>query len=59
MRFRRGGRGKKVRWRWVGREVKEVREYKYLGYIFQSNEGQERKVRNRVRRGMAMMGHEG
>lgn len=42
MRFRRGGRGKKVRWRWEGREVEEVREYKYLGYIFQSNGGLER-----------------
>lgn len=56
MRFRRGGGGKKVRWRWEGREVKEEREYKYLGYIFQSNGGQERQVRNRVKRGMAVMG---
>lgn len=56
MRFRRGEGGKKIRWRCEGREVEEVREYKYLGYIFQSNGGQERQVRNRVKRGMAVMG---
>lgn len=41
MRFRRG-REERVRWRWEGRKVEEVREYRYLGYIFQCNGGQEK-----------------
>lgn len=44
MRFRRGGgRKKEIRWRWEGKEVEKVREYKYLGYIFQSNGGKRDK----------------
>lgn len=59
MRFKRDGRRKKIRWRWEGKEVEEVRKYKYLGYVFQSNGGQERQVRERVKRGMAVMGRYG
>jgi len=36
--------------------VEEVRRYKYLGYVFQSNGKQEEQVRDRVKRGMAVMG---
>lgn len=43
MRFRKEVGGKRVRWRWEGRKVEEVREYRYLGYIFQCNGGQENK----------------
>lgn len=56
MRFKRSGRRKKIRWRWEGKEIEEVREYKYLGYVFQSNGEQERQVRERMKRGMAVMG---
>lgn len=44
MRFKRDGRRKKIRWRWEGKEVEEVREYKYLGYVFQSNGGRRDKL---------------
>lgn len=57
MRFKRGGgRKKKIRWRWEGKEIEEVREFKYLGYVFQSNGGQESQIKDRVKRGMAVMG---
>lgn len=56
MKFKRDGERKKVRWRWERREVKEIRQYRYLGYIFQSNGGQEKQVRNRVKREVAVMG---
>ncbi|EZA49461.1 hypothetical protein X777_11959 [Ooceraea biroi] len=33
MRFRKGGgRERKMKWRWKGKELEEVKEYKYLGY---------------------------
>jgi len=57
MRFRRrGGRKKKVGWYWEGKRVEEVSTFKYLGYVFQRNGGQEGQVRDRVKRGMAAMG---
>lgn len=57
MRFGKGGgRRKKVRWRWKGREIKEVKRYKYLGYVFQRNGKQEEQVKNRIKRGMVIMG---
>ncbi|EZA52869.1 hypothetical protein X777_07988 [Ooceraea biroi] len=34
LRFRKGGgREKKVSWRWKGKVIEEVKEYKYLGYV--------------------------
>lgn len=56
MRFRRGGErvGKKD-WRWKGKVIEEVKEYKYLGYIMQRNERQEAQVKNRVRKAAAVM----
>jgi len=42
MRFRKGrGRRKKKKWRWKEKVIEEMREFKYLGYILQRNEGQE------------------
>jgi len=45
-----------VGWYWEGKRVEEVSTFKYLGYVFQRNGGQEGQVRDRVRRGMAAMG---
>jgi len=57
MRFRKGGgRKKKVRWRWKGRAIEEVKEFTYLGYTVQCNGGQEAQVRERLKRGAAVMG---
>lgn len=34
IRFRKGGRRMgKIKWRWKGKRIKEVREFRYLGYV--------------------------
>lgn len=56
MKFRKGGgRIKKVDWRWKGRKLEEVKEFKYLGYTLQKNGGQEAHVRERGRRAAVVM----
>ena len=54
--FERGGAGK-ARRKWVleDKEIEEVKEMTYLGYIFQNNGGTERHVKERVRRAMLAM----
>lgn len=38
MRFRKGGgRMDKWNWKWKGKVIEEVKEYKYLGYVLQRN----------------------
>lgn len=40
MRFKkRGGREIKKDWRWQGKKIQEVKEFKYLGYMLQKNGG--------------------
>ena len=57
MRCRRGGgRWKKMKWRWKGKELEEVRSFKYLGYTIMGSGGQEEHVEERVRKGAAVMG---
>ena len=57
MRCRRGGmRWKKMTWRWKGKELEEMRTYKYLGYTVMGNGGQEKHVEERVRKRAAVMG---
>lgn len=42
---------KKVRWRWKGKTIEEVKEFnKYLGYTLQRNGGQETHVKERTKR---------
>lgn len=36
--------------------MEEVKEFKYLGYIFQRNGSQEAHLRDRVKKGAAVMG---
>ncbi|XP_067209950.1 uncharacterized protein [Linepithema humile] len=57
LRFRKGGgrMGKKV-WRWRGKVMEEVEEYKYLGYTLKRNGNQEAHIRERVKRAAAIMG---
>lgn len=43
-------------WRWKGRELEEVKEFKYLGYVIQRNGEQEAQVKDRAKRAMAVMG---
>src|SRR5436190_16029940 len=57
MRFRKGGgREKEVQWSWKGKRVEEVKQFTYLGYVVQKNGGQEGHIKERVRRGAAVMG---
>jgi len=57
MRFRRGGgRMGRASWRWKGRKMEEVREFRYLGYTLQRNGGQEAHVRDRVAKAAAILG---
>ena len=50
--FRRGGgRRKEVEWKWEGKRLEEVREYKYLGYELRRNgsdEGQIKSVKKKA-----------
>jgi len=56
MRFREGGgRLSKVNWRWKGRKLEEVKEYKYLGYTVQRNERQDKHIKERVARAVSVM----
>lgn len=50
MKFRKGGsRQEKVKWRWKGKVIEEVRRCMYLGYTMQKNRGQEEHIRERVK----------
>ncbi|EZA58484.1 hypothetical protein X777_01105 [Ooceraea biroi] len=51
-----GGRWSKIGWRWEGKELEEVREFKYLGYIIRGNEEQDAHVKDRVRKGATILG---
>lgn len=42
-------------WKWKEREIEEVRRFKYLGYVIMANGGQEAQVKERVRKGVAVM----
>lgn len=58
MRYRKGGgRWKKVNWKWKGRDLEAVREFSYLGYRVKFNGRQEGHIRERLRKGAAVMGH--
>lgn len=56
MRFGRGGvRKKRVRWRWKGKAIEEVREFNYLGHKFQANGKQKAHIKERVKRAASIM----
>lgn len=56
MRFKKGGgRRKIIDWRWKGKKLEEVKEFKYLGYTFQSNGGQKAHLKDRGRRAAVVM----
>jgi len=57
LRFRKGGgRDKRVEWWWKGERIEEVKEFKYLGFTFQKNGGLDGHIRDRVKKGAAVMG---
>lgn len=57
MRFRKG-RGRQIKrdWKWKGRKIEEVKEYRYLGYMLQKNGGQETHIKDRTRSAAVIMG---
>ncbi|XP_076645565.1 uncharacterized protein LOC143355013 [Halictus rubicundus] len=60
MRCRRGGgRWKKITWRWKGKVLEKVSEFRYLGYIIMRDGGQRMHVEDRIRKGAAVMGQVG
>lgn len=44
--FRKGSRRKKIEWKWEVELIEEVKEFKYLGYVLQKNEGNDGLVRD-------------
>ncbi|XP_071642133.1 uncharacterized protein [Temnothorax longispinosus] len=56
IRFRKGGgRKKKYDWRWKGKKLEEVKEFKYLGYTLMANGRQEAHIRERRRKAARVM----
>lgn len=56
MRFRKGGgRKRKTDWRWKGKRLEEVKEFKYLGFTIKSNGGQEAHVNERRKKAAIVM----
>ncbi len=44
--FKKGGRGaRNEQWRWKGQQIETVKEFKYLGYTFQTNNGRAAHLR--------------
>lgn len=57
LRFENGRkRRRRVRWYWEGRVVGEVKTFKHLGYMFQRNGRQEEQIKDRIKRGAAVIG---
>lgn len=50
-----GGRMSKRDWRWKGKRIEVVKEFRYLGYVMQRNGEQEAYVKDRVKRAAAIM----
>lgn len=51
MRFKKdGGREKKTDWWCRGKRIEEIMCYRYLGFIFQKNDGRKMYVKDRVRK---------
>ena len=41
--------------KWKGKSIEEVKEFKYLGYVFKRNGGQEAHIKDRVRKAEVVM----
>lgn len=49
-----GGRWKKVVWKW--KVIEQVKKFKYLGYTVSYNGKQEKHVKERIKKGAAILG---
>lgn len=45
-----------MRLHWKGKELEEVKKFKYLGYVVKSNGSQEAHIRDRMRKGAMLVG---
>lgn len=45
----------RVEWKWRGKEVEEVKEFKYLGYRLTRNGSQEAQIKERVEKAAMVM----
>ncbi|XP_076678949.1 uncharacterized protein LOC143374584 [Andrena cerasifolii] len=50
-----GGRERRVEWRCKGKRIEEVKEFKYLGYVFKKSGGQEAHIGDRVKKVRVVM----
>jgi len=56
VRFRRaGGRMRERVWKWKGKRIEVVKEFKYLGYVVSRNGRQEAHIRDRVKKAGGVM----
>jgi len=44
-----------VEWWWKGEKLEEVKEFKYLRYVFQKNGGREAQIKDGMRKRAAIM----
>lgn len=57
MRFKKEkGREKKMKWWWKGKRIEEVKEFKYLEFMFQRNGGKKAHIKDMVRKEAGIMG---
>lgn len=47
---------KKEEWSWKDKKLEEVKEFKYLGYIFQKNGEREAHIRETYKKARIVMG---
>jgi len=46
-----GGRRRRTKWRWKGKRIEEVIEFKYLGYVIKKNGGDDGQIRELKKKG--------
>jgi len=51
-----GGRKKNITFTWEGKEIEEVKEFNYLGYTLQKNNGNEAHIKNIRKKAMTVLG---
>lgn len=49
-------RTKKMNWRWKENVIEEVEEYRYLASVLQSNEKQDKQVKERIKKAVTVIG---
>lgn len=56
MRFKRGrGELMKNEWRWKGKGIEEIKEFKYLGYVLERNGDQKAQIINKIKKAAIVM----